>query len=173
MIFHKARQYAPCVIYFDELDSIAPRRDKSHDTHVYASVVGQILAELDGVRALDDVIIIGATNRIDLIDPALLREGRLDFKLEIPLPDYDDRKEFIYKEIKKRERFLSLDFIIDEIVHEFVAQTEGFSGASLSFILAQAARHALKRQNYSLNSQISKEDYYEALHEYQDNKLNE
>ena len=171
LIFHKARQFAPCVIFFDEFDSIAPRRDKSQDTHVYASVVGQILAELDGVKALDDVIIIGATNRIDLIDPAVLREGRLDFKLEIPLPAHEDRAEFITKEIKKKQVFLSPNFALDEVVHKLVAQTDGFSGASLSFLLAQAVRHALKRQNYSINTQITKDDYYEVLREYQDNKL--
>jgi len=167
-IFHKARQYAPCIIFFDELDSIAPPRDKSQDTHVYASVVGQLLAELDGVRSLEDVIVIGASNRIDLIDPALLREGRLDFKVEIPVPTLEDRREFILRDLEYRSsaRLLAPGFPIDDVVSKISVGTEGLSGAALSFVIAQAARIALKRGKYSLEVRIGPQDYYFSLEEY-------
>ncbi|HEX2230751.1 MAG TPA: CDC48 family AAA ATPase, partial [Nitrososphaeraceae archaeon] len=94
-IFRKARQAAPCVIFFDEIDAIAPRRSGTNggDSHVTERLVSQMLTEIDGLEDLKGVVIIGATNRPDIIDEALLRPGRFDRLLEIPIPDKDARKQ--------------------------------------------------------------------------------
>jgi transitional endoplasmic reticulum ATPase len=168
-IFQKARQFSPCIIFFDELDSIAPPRDKSQDTHVYASVVGQLLAEIDGLRILEDVMVIGATNRIDLIDKALLREGRLDFKVEIPIPALEDRTEFIQKDLMKRfeSGLLEKDFKINKLSQDLANRSSGYSGAALSFVLTHAARIALKRSNYSENVILTEKDYQNSFSQYE------
>ena len=84
-VFRKARQAAPCVIFFDELDAVAPRRGGSEgDGHVTERVISQMLTELDGLEDLKGVVVIGATNRPDIIDEALLRPGRFDRLLEVP-----------------------------------------------------------------------------------------
>src|SRR6476620_5660579 len=95
-IFRKARQASPCVVFFDELDSVAPRRSTSAgDSHVGERIVSQLLTEMDGLEDLKGVVVIGATNRPDIIDEALLRPGRFDRLLEIPLPDSDAIKEIL------------------------------------------------------------------------------
>ncbi len=166
-VFERARLYSPCIIFFDEIDSIAPRRDKSQDTHVYASTVGQLLAEIDGIRPLDDVIIMGATNRLELVDPALLREGRIDFKLFVPLPDESARKEFFKNEIQKLQSRNRLGEINeDSLCIKFCQQTEGLSGSALQFILSQTSRIALKKSNYSINTVVTENDFEESLKNY-------
>ena len=170
VVFERARLYSPCIIFFDEIDSIAPRRDKSQDTHVYASTVGQLLAEIDGIRPLDDVIIMGATNRLELVDPALLREGRIDFKLFVPPPDENDRKEFIVQELNNldlRKRLGTVDR--ENLIKNFVDKTEGLSGSALQFILSQASRTALKKSNYDLNTVVEHKDFMESLQSYKGN----
>jgi transitional endoplasmic reticulum ATPase len=92
-IFRKARQAAPSVIFFDEIDAVAPRRGGDGDSHVAERVVSQLLTELDGLEDLRNVVTIGATNRIDIVDTALLRPGRFDRILEVPIPDKEARME--------------------------------------------------------------------------------
>src|SRR3954466_4324742 len=93
-VFRKARQAAPCVVFFDELDAIAPRRGGAEgDSHVTERVISQLLTELDGLEDLKAVVVIGATNRPDIIDEALLRPGRFDRILEVPVPDTDARRQ--------------------------------------------------------------------------------
>ncbi len=92
-IFKKARQTSPTIIFFDELDSLAPKRGASTDSHVTERVVNQILTEIDGLEDLYDIVIIGATNRPDMIDPALLRPGRFDRLILTPVPDVNSRFE--------------------------------------------------------------------------------
>ena len=92
-MFRKARQVAPCVLFFDEIDSLAPRRGGSADSHVTERVVSQLLTELDGMEELKDVVVIAATNRPDIVDPALLRPGRIERHIYIPPPDKEARKE--------------------------------------------------------------------------------
>src|SRR5919201_2054846 len=95
-VFRKARQAAPCVVFFDELDAIAPRRGRSEgDAHVTERVISQTLTEMDGLEDLTGVVIIGATNRPDIIDEALLRPGRFDRILEVQVPDKEARKEIL------------------------------------------------------------------------------
>ena len=166
-VFDRARLYSPCIIFFDEIDSIAPRRDKSQDTHVYASTVGQLLAEIDGIRPLDDVIIMAATNRIELVDHALLREGRIDFKLNIPLPSFEDRKEFISQELTRLEARNRLGgFDKQKLILLFCERTEGFTGAAIQFIINQASRNALNESNYSIRTLVHEKNFIDALNQY-------
>ena len=94
-IFKRARQSAPCVIFFDEIDSIAPIRGAGGETAVSERVVSQLLTELDGMENMHGVIVLAATNRADMIDPALLRPGRFDKIIQIPLPDKESRKSIL------------------------------------------------------------------------------
>lgn len=95
-IFRKARQAAPCIVFFDELDAIAPRRGGSEgESHVTERMISQLLTELDGLEDLKGVVVIGATNRPDIIDEALFRPGRFDRILEVPLPNKPARKEIL------------------------------------------------------------------------------
>jgi transitional endoplasmic reticulum ATPase len=94
-IFKRARQSAPCVVFFDEIDSIAPIRGAGGETAVTERVVSQLLTELDGMENMHGVIVLAATNRADMIDPALLRPGRFDKIIQIPLPDKESRKSIL------------------------------------------------------------------------------
>ena len=91
-VFRKARQAAPCIIFFDEIDAVAPRRGGSGGGQVAERVVAQLLTELDGIEDLKGVVVLAATNRLDLLDPALLRPGRLEFHVELPMPDAAARR---------------------------------------------------------------------------------
>ncbi|MEK6535176.1 MAG: AAA family ATPase, partial [Thermodesulfobacteriota bacterium] len=90
-MFKKAKQAAPCIIFFDELDVIASKRGEGGDSHVTERVIGQFLTEMDGIEELKGVLVLAATNRMDQIDPALLRAGRFDYLIEIPIPDENGR----------------------------------------------------------------------------------
>src|SRR3989338_11354442 len=92
-VFKKARQVSPCIIFFDEFDSLAPRRGASSDSHVSERVVNQLLTEIDGLEDLHDVVVIAATNRPDIVDTALLRPGRFDRMILTPIPDEKSRFE--------------------------------------------------------------------------------
>ena len=94
-IFRRARQAAPCVIFFDEIDSIAPVRGAGGETAVTERVVSQLLTELDGMENMHGVVVLAATNRADMIDPALLRPGRFDKIVQVPLPDKESRKKIL------------------------------------------------------------------------------
>jgi transitional endoplasmic reticulum ATPase len=92
-VFKKARQVSPCIIFFDEVDALAPRRGAGSESHVTERVVNQLLTELDGLEALNDVVVIAATNRPDIVDSALLRPGRFDRMILTPIPDEKSRLE--------------------------------------------------------------------------------
>jgi len=138
-IFRKARQVSPCIIFFDEIDALVPRRSGSDSSHVSENVVSQILTEIDGLEELHDVLIIGATNRLDIVDDALLRPGRFDRIIEVPKPDIKGREQ-IFK-IHTKNKPLAEDIDISKIVE----LTNGFSGAEMSAIANRAAISALKR----------------------------
>jgi len=142
-IFRKAKQVAPAVIFFDEIDAIAPRRGSSMGTNVYDSIVNQLLAEMDGITTRGDVIVIAATNRPDIIDPALLRPGRFDRIIYIPPPDYKARLEIL--KIKTRNMPLAPDVNLEEIARI----TEGYSGADLELLVKEAAINRI-RLSYEL-----------------------
>ncbi|RLI55275.1 MAG: AAA family ATPase [Candidatus Thorarchaeota archaeon] len=138
-VFRKARQAAPCIVFFDELDSLTPTRGSGFgDSHVTERVVSQILTELDGLEELKNVIVIGATNRPDMIDQALLRAGRLGKLLEIPKPDKDARRAIF--EIHTRKKPLGKDVDLEELAEK----TEGKTGADIAAICSEAALHAIR-----------------------------
>ncbi len=138
-VFSKARENAPTVVFFDEIDSIAGERgQRMTDSGVGERVVSQLLTELDGVEALDDVVIIAATNRPDLIDNALLRPGRLDRHIHVPVPDADARKAIF--EVHTRDKPLADAIDRDELA----AQTDGYVGADIEAVCREAAMIATR-----------------------------
>ena len=137
-VFKKARQTAPTIIFFDEIDSIAPRRGISSDSHVTERVVNQILTEMDGLESLQDVIVIAATNRPDMLDTALLRPGRFDRIILCPAPDKKTREEIF----KVHTKGMPLkDVKIDELAEK----TEGYTGADIEALCREAAIFALRK----------------------------
>ncbi|MCV0393296.1 MAG: CDC48 family AAA ATPase [Nitrosopumilus sp.] len=139
-IFRKARQAAPCIIFLDELDALVPRRGSSDSgSHVTENVVSQILTEIDGLEELNNVLIIGATNRLDIVDEALLRPGRFDRIIEVPNPDERGRKHIFEIHTKKKP----LDSNVE--IEKLVELTDGFSGAEIASVTNRAATEALKR----------------------------
>lgn len=139
-VFRKARQAAPCIIFLDEVDALVPRRGGSGSgSHVTENVVSQILTEVDGLEELHDVLIIGATNRLDIVDEALLRPGRFDRVIEVPYPDPKGREQILTIHTKKKP--LAGDVSMPELVE----LTDGFSGAEIAAVANAAATAALKR----------------------------
>ena len=138
-IFRKARQAAPTVIFFDEIDSIAPRRGRDvGGSDVTEKVVNQLLTELDGLEEPKDVVVIAATNRPDILDPALLRPGRLDRVLLVPLPDKKARLEIFKVHTKKMPLAEDVD------LEKLAEMTEGYTGADIEAICREAAMIALR-----------------------------
>ncbi len=138
-IFRKARQVAPCIIFLDEVDALVPRRGSSDSgSHVTESVVSQILTEIDGLEELHNVLIIGATNRLDIVDEALLRPGRFDRIIEVPNPDAKGRQQIF--EIHTKKKPLANDVKIEKLVE----LTDGFSGAEIGAVANRAAMASLK-----------------------------
>jgi transitional endoplasmic reticulum ATPase len=127
-IFRRARQAAPCVVFFDEVDSIAPTRGMGGDSMVTERVVSQLLTELDGIQALSGVVVIAATNRADMIDPALLRPGRFDKIVFVPMPDKAARQRILEIHAKDKPMGPDVDFA------KISEMTEGFSGADTSAV---------------------------------------
>jgi transitional endoplasmic reticulum ATPase len=125
-VFRRARQASPCVIFFDEVDAIAPVRGMGGDSMVTERVVSQLLTELDGIQSLQGVVVLAATNRIDMVDPALLRAGRFDKLVQVPLPDKAARKEVLKIHMKGIPTAKDVD--VDKIVD----MTDGLSGADLA-----------------------------------------
>ncbi|MDH3793624.1 MAG: CDC48 family AAA ATPase [Nitrosopumilus sp.] len=139
-IFRKARQAAPCIIFLDEVDALVPRRGSGgSESHVTENVVSQILTEIDGLEELHNVLIIGATNRLDIVDEALLRPGRFDRIIKVPNPDEKGRQHIF--EIHTKKKPLGSDVKISEIVK----LTDDFSGAEIAAVTNRAAIAALKR----------------------------
>ena len=137
-VFRKSRQAAPCIIFFDEMDAIAPIRGNNGDSHVTERVISQLLTELDGLEILTNVIVIAATNRPDIIDPALLRPGRFDRLLYVPPPDRDSRVQIIKIHTKKKP--LADDIDIDELA----SHTDGYTGADIASLMSAAVMLALR-----------------------------
>jgi transitional endoplasmic reticulum ATPase len=160
-IFRKARQAAPCVVFFDELDAIAPHRGGSEgDSHVTERVISQMLTEMDGLEDLKGVVVIGATNRPDIIDEALLRPGRFDRILEVPIPDKEARKQIL--QIHTRKKPLDTDVSIEKLVD----MTAGMTGADIAALVNAAAKIAIKQhveQNNTGKLRIAMKQFESAL----------
>ncbi len=136
--FRKARQAAPCVIFLDEIDAIAPVRGTSHDSGVTERVISQILTEMDGLEALHNVIVIAATNRPDIIDPALLRPGRFDRMVYIGPPDLEARKEIL--KIHTKGKPLDDDVDLDKLA----AKMNNFTGAEIAAVANEGVMLAIR-----------------------------
>ncbi|MBQ7979310.1 MAG: CDC48 family AAA ATPase, partial [Candidatus Methanomethylophilaceae archaeon] len=136
--FRKARQASPCVIFMDEIDSIAPERGTGSDSNVTERVISQMLTEMDGLEGLSDVVVIAATNRPDIMDPALLRPGRFDKSIYIGPPDEASRKSIFG--IHTKSKPLADDVSLDELAK----RTEGCTGADISAICNEAVMNAVR-----------------------------
>lgn len=154
-VFERARQVAPCVIFFDEIDALAGKRGIEQGTKVTERVLNQILAEIDGLEGLKDVTIIGATNRPDMLDPALLRPGRFDRIILADIPDEASRLEIL--KVHTKNTPLAKDVKIQELVKE----TDGYVGADIEAIVREAALNALRKDKDA--KEVARTDFDEAL----------
>jgi transitional endoplasmic reticulum ATPase len=157
-VFRKARQAAPCIIFFDEIDAIAPRRGGDFgDSHVTERLISQLLTELDGLEILTNVIVIGATNRPDIIDPALLRPGRFDRLLYVPPPDRDSRIQII--KIHTRKKPLADDVNVEQLADH----TEGYTGADIASLSSAAVMLALREYISKYKDQKEADNHVQEL----------
>ena len=138
-VFERARQVSPCVIFFDEIDALAGKRGYDNGTKVTERVLNQLLAEMDGLEELKDVVVIGATNRPDMLDTALLRPGRFDRIILVDVPDEKSREEIFKVHTKNTPLAQDVD------LKELVKATEGFVGADIEGLVREAAMNALRR----------------------------
>jgi len=154
-IFERARQVAPCVIFFDEIDSLATKRGLDMGNKVTERVLNQLLAEMDGLEGLKDVTVIGATNRPDMLDAALLRPGRFDRVILVDVPDEKSREMILKVHLKNTP--ISPDVKIENLV----AITEGFVGADIESLVREAAINSLRKDISS--KEITMKDFDEAF----------
>ncbi len=153
-IFRKAKQASPCIIFFDEIDAIAPIRGSSSSTQAVERVVSQLLTEMDGLEKLHNVVVIAATNRPDIIDPALMRPGRFDRLIYIDVPDKDTRKK-IFKIHTNQER------LTPEIdLNKLAERTEYYTGADIAAVCNEARMLAIREfiQTMPAEKKFTKED---------------
>ncbi|MFH1403758.1 MAG: CDC48 family AAA ATPase [Candidatus Altiarchaeota archaeon] len=136
-VFKKARQTAPTIIFFDEIDALVPKRGSYSGSHVTETVVNQILTEIDGIQSLENVIILGATNRPDMIDSSILRPGRFDRIVLVPLPDRPARLQIL----KLHTKDMPLQGVDLDVIS---SKTDGYSGADLEAVCREAAMNALR-----------------------------
>ncbi len=163
-VFKKARQASPCIIFFDEIDSVVPRRGTDSSSHVADRVISQFLTEMDGIEELKGIIVLAATNRRDIIDEALLRAGRFDFHFEIPIPGQNARLEIL--KVHTRGKPLASDVNLESLTQV----TQDLVGADLESICEKAAMKAIRKfivsgERDHLRFEISSEDFQDALKE--------
>lgn len=139
-VFRKARHASPCIVFFDEIDALVPiRGGGATESHVAERVLSQFLAELDGIEELKGVLVLAATNRLDMLDPAVLRPGRFDEVIEIPIPDDKDREEIFRVHLSRKPLEAGLDQA------NLASRTSGFSGAEIASVCHRAALMAVRR----------------------------
>ncbi|MFW9938418.1 MAG: ATP-binding protein, partial [Candidatus Thorarchaeota archaeon] len=145
-VFRKARAAAPCIIFFDELDAIASKRSEASSSRVVEQVVAQLLTEMDGLEELKNVILIAATNRPDILDPAILRSGRFGRHIEIPLPNKSSRKKIfqIHLANKPIDPHINIEKLSEKL--------EGYTGADIEAICEEATLLAIRRGVYDDNT---------------------
>jgi len=157
-VFRKARMASPAVIFFDEFDALVPRRGLGYaDSGVTERVISQLLTEVDGVMTLEDVVVIAATNRPDIIDPAVLRPGRFDRLIYVPPPDEKARLE-IFKIYTK-----NMPLADDVNLEELAKATKNYSGADIEALCREAALNAIRRDVEA--KEVTKSDFEKALTE--------
>jgi len=160
-VFERARQVSPCVIFFDEIDSLAGKRGQAFGggAKVTENVLNQLLAEMDGIEDLTNVIVIGATNRPDILDPALMRPGRFDRIVYVPTPEKVGRLEILKIHTKKMRENNSLDKSVK--LDKLAEETEGYTGADIEALVREAAMLAL-RENIDAKL-VTKKHFEKAL----------
>jgi transitional endoplasmic reticulum ATPase len=156
-IFRKARMAAPSIIFFDEFDALVPMRGMGGDSRVTERVISQLLTEIDGLVSLENVVVIAATNRPDMIDPAVLRPGRFDRRVYVPPPDFEARRKILG--IKTEEMPLDDSVSLDDISKSM----DGYSGADIDSLVREAGLNALRR-NPEADSVIT-QDFDSAMDE--------
>ena len=157
-VFRKARMAAPSVVFFDELDSLTPRRGAGFsDSGVSERVISQLLTEMDGIVSLQDIVVIAATNRPDIVDPAVLRPGRFDRLIYVPEPDEKSRLQIL----KLYTTGMPLNKDVD--VNQLSTLTRYYSGADIESVCREAAMHALRRDVNS--TEVTMKDFQEAMKE--------
>ena len=156
-IFRKARMAAPSIIFFDEFDALVPSRGAGGDSRVTERVISQLLTEIDGLLTLQNVLVIAATNRPDIIDPAVLRPGRFDRRVYVPAPTEEARLKIL--EIKTKDMPLDDSVSITDLARRMV----DYSGADIESVAREAAIHALRRDNES--KAVTLADFEDALAE--------
>ena len=137
-VFKKARQASPCILLFDEIESLVPNRSTEDSSGVSQRVVGQFLSEMDGLEELKGVVVIGTTNRLDLVDTAILRAGRFDFLLELPKPDEKTREEILKIHTRGKPLVENVDF------KNLAKETEGLVGSDIEAICKKASMLAIR-----------------------------
>lgn len=153
-LFRRAKQVAPAVIFFDEIDALASRRGADVGTRAYENIVSQILTEMSGLEELHDVIVIAATNRPDMLDPALLRPGRFERQILVPPPDKKAREEILKIHTK--------DMPLKKVNLKKLAQkTEGFTGADIESLAREAGLNAIRKNKNA--KKVTKKDFQKAL----------
>jgi transitional endoplasmic reticulum ATPase len=163
-VFRLAKQISPSIILFDQLDALAPKRRNDSGSQTTERVVSQLLTELDSISTVENVTVIGTTNRMELIDPAVLRPGRFGLHIHIPLPSMLERKQILEGFIKE-SYFISHDdynYSIQRIVEE----TEGFSGAELKQLSEVLILSSLDEENGNGKVQLEFSGIQELLNEY-------
>jgi transitional endoplasmic reticulum ATPase len=160
-IFQLAHRVVPCIILFEQIDTIAPRRGRDSGVQAAERVVSQLLAEMDSIQPMSGIVILGTTNRFDLIDPALLQARRFGAHIFVPLPDEIQRRQILGIHLKE----VILDGKVDrgELVERVSAATEGFSGAELESICHRAKMQALRADNFEKPVPLTWEHLSEAL----------
>jgi transitional endoplasmic reticulum ATPase len=156
-VFKKARQVAPCILFIDEIDSIATRRGNRGDSGVGDRVVNQLLTELDGIESLEGVTVIAATNRPDLIDPAILRPGRIDRNIEVEVPGLEARKKIL--EVHTRDMPLDEDVDMERLAEE----TKGYVGSDIESLCREAGMFSLR--NNPDSEEVTWKDFRSAMDE--------
>jgi len=146
--FRKARSASPCIIFFDEIDAIAVRRSETSSSRAVEQVVAQLLNEIDGLEELKDVVLLSATNRPDMLDPALLRSGRFGRHVEVPLPNTESRRQIFKIHIKNRP--IAEDVNINKLADEL----EGYTGADIKSICEEATLLAIRRGVFDENINV-------------------
>ena len=157
-VFRKARMAAPAVIFLDEMDSLTPRRGMGmSDSGVSERVISQLLTEMDGIVTLQDIVVIAATNRPDMVDPAVLRPGRFDRLIYVPEPDEKSRLQ-IFKIYTK-----NMPIVADVDLNQLTIMTKYYSGADIESLCREAAMHALRKD---LNAkEVTMKDFQDAMKE--------
>jgi len=161
-IFRKAKQVSPAIIFFDEIEALAPMRSDADSNRVSERVVSQLLAELDGIEELVDVFVLASTNRVDMVDPAILRSGRFDLIIEIPYPSHNEILEIL--KIHTKEKPLENDVVLKDIA----SKMRGITGADIELICNRASiisiRDHLKNKKRVLK--ISNKHFNQSLKEF-------